>query len=118
MAWREPIRPQKKGTLAREPRFALQICLFLPGRWSFFVVLFFWNSDILASGISFERAVATGRLATAKLIDPTKGESASLKSIELHGDSYRLVFQISPGQGTATILTDALGRNVKHAIRQ
>jgi len=80
--------------------------------------VFFAIRTIDAGSMSFDRAIATGNEANRKLIDATKGESASLKSIEVQGDSYRLVFQISPGGANITVLTDALGRNVKSATRQ
>jgi hypothetical protein len=71
-----------------------------------------------AGGVSFERSIATAKVVSRYLTDATKGESAIFKSIELQGDSYRLVFQITPGTGSVTILTDALGVNVKSAARQ
>jgi hypothetical protein len=79
---------------------------------------FFAIRTFAGGGTSFERAIATGNVANRSIVDATKGESATLKSVEVQGDSYRLVFQISPGGGSITILTDSLGANVKSATRQ
>jgi hypothetical protein len=71
-----------------------------------------------AGGIPLDRAIATANLASNKLIESAKGESGKLKSIEALTDSYRIVFEITPGGGTVTVLTDALGTNLKSATRQ
>jgi hypothetical protein len=81
------------------------------------LILFFAFRTYNIGGMAFERAIAIANVANKTLIDATKGESTSLKSLELQGDTYRLVFQITPGSGTTTILTDSLGTNVKSATR-
>jgi hypothetical protein len=78
---------------------------------------FFTMRTLDAGGTPFERAIATANVATGKLVDTAKGESAKLKSIEALTDSYRVVFDVTPGGGNVTVLTDALGTNLKSATR-
>jgi hypothetical protein len=78
---------------------------------------FFTIRTLAAGGTAFERAIATANAASGTLIDPAKGESKKLKSIEALTDSYQVVFEVAPGGGNITVLTDALGTNLKSATR-
>lgn len=80
--------------------------------------VFFGFRTVQATWTSFERAIATARIANQSLVNPVKGETADLKTIDLQGDKYQLVFQISPGPGTTTIITDATGEKLTSAHRQ
>jgi hypothetical protein len=79
---------------------------------------FFTIRTLDAGGTAFERAIATANVASGKLVETAKGESETLKSIEALTDSYRLVFEVAPGGGNITVLTDALGTNLKSATRK
>jgi hypothetical protein len=82
------------------------------------LALFFALRTINSGGMLFERAIGISEAASRKLIDSAK-ETISLKSIEHQGgDTYRLIFQVSPGPGNITVVTDPLGANLKSATRQ
>jgi hypothetical protein len=67
---------------------------------------------------SYERAIATASIANGGLVNASKGETATLKSLDLQGNNYQLTFQISPGPGTTTIVTDSTGTKLTSAHRQ
>jgi hypothetical protein len=72
-----------------------------------FFVVRTWN----AGGPAFERAIAVGKRSLN--LDLSKNESATLKSIELQGDKYVMVFQIAPSNAMATAITDAAGTKLQ-----
>ena len=78
--------------------------------------IFFGIRTIQEPQTSFERAIATAGIANQSLVN--KSETATLKTIDLQGQKYQLVFQISPGPGTTTIVTDATGEKLTSAHRQ
>lgn len=71
------------------------------------LVTFFLLRTFNAGGASFERALATAKIANRDLT--AKGEAVSLKSIEFVGNEFQLIFQITPGPGTTAIVTDGNG---------
>jgi len=79
---------------------------------------FFGFRTFQVAEASFERAIASASIANRNLVDATKGETATLKSLDLQGNNYQLTFQISPGPGTTTIVTDGAGTKVTSARRQ
>jgi 4-amino-4-deoxy-L-arabinose transferase-like glycosyltransferase len=79
---------------------------------------FFWVRTFQIAEASFERAIASALIANRNLVDATKGETVTLKSLDLQGNNYQLTFQISPGPGTTTIVTDGAGTKVTSARRQ
>ncbi len=93
--------------------------------WSFFALAasvaclagFFATRTLLLGGPSFERAVNSGATASAKLVNSAKGESTSLTSVELRGDSYVLVFRVIPTSETITVHMDVQGGIIKSAQR-
>ena len=80
--------------------------------------VFFGIRTVEEPQTSFERAIATAAIANKTLVDSGKDETATLKTIDLQGNKYQLVFQIGPGAGTTTIVTDATGEKLTSARRQ
>jgi hypothetical protein len=78
----------------------------------------FFGLRTVSGAPSFERSIATAETAKKPLIDVAKGETASLKSLELQGQNYQMVFQVNPGPSTITVITDASGANLQSAKRQ
>ena len=78
----------------------------------------FFGIRTFTAGTPFEEAIATAKTASVKLIDPKKGESEKLKSVEVQPDSYRLVYEVNPGGENIVVITDYLGTNLKTATRQ
>jgi hypothetical protein len=81
------------------------------------LLTFFAIRTLNVNSASFERAVVTAMAANKTLLVASKGETASLKAIELQGSKYRLIFDVAP-IGTTTIFTDASGAILQSATRQ
>jgi hypothetical protein len=60
---------------------------------------------------AFERAIALGK--SGLVLDPSKNETATLKSVDLQGDAYSMTFVLSPGGGIATAVVDNNGDRLK-----
>jgi hypothetical protein len=78
----------------------------------------FFGFRTVAGGGGFERAIATSAIANKALIDPTRGETTSLKSLEMQGQTYQLAFQVNPGSSIITVVTDAAGTTLQSIKRQ
>jgi hypothetical protein len=72
---------------------------------------FFGLRTWTAGGPAFERAITIGKRSLN--LDLSIGETAALKSIELQGDKYVMVFQIAPSNVLATAITDAAGTKLQ-----
>lgn len=77
----------------------------------------FFGIRTFSAGTPFDQAVATANAASAKLIDPKKGESEKLKSVEVQTDSYRVTYEVTPGAGTIVAITDSSGASLKSVTR-
>jgi len=77
----------------------------------------FFGVRSVSGGSSFERALTTAEAANKTLIDSSKGEVAKLKSLELQGQNYQMVFQVTPGAGIITVITDATGSSLQSVKR-
>lgn len=67
---------------------------------------------------SYERAIAIATSVNGALLDASKNETAHLKSLDLQADNYQMTFQINPGPGTTTIITNSAGTKLTSAHRQ
>jgi hypothetical protein len=82
------------------------------------LVVFFGIRTFQAGEVSYQRAITTAASANATLVNSSKNETATLKSLDLQGDKYQLVYQITLGPGTTTIVTDSAGTQLISAHRQ
>jgi hypothetical protein len=61
---------------------------------------------------------STADVANKTLIDASMGEMAKLQSLEVQRQTYQLIFQVTPGTATITVVTDLAGSSVQSAKRQ
>lgn len=109
--------PGKRNTRAKRAVRLANLSFFLLIAGAGLLLTFFAIRTLNVNSASFERAVVTAMAANKTLLVASKGETASLKAIELQGSKYRLVFDVAP-IGTTTIFTDASGAILQSATRQ
>ena len=77
----------------------------------------FFGVRTFTAGTPFEQAIVTANAASSKLIDPNKGESEKLKSVEVQIDTYVVTYEVTPGGSSIVVVTDSLGTNLKSVKR-
>jgi hypothetical protein len=120
----EPAADAAEGIALREARTrrANRVVGWASGSFVFLflgaaLLAVFFGIRTFDAGSTFDRAIATANAASAKLIDPNKGESEKLKSVEAQTDTYRLTYEVSPGGANIIVITDWLGTNMKSVAR-
>ena|SRR5271155_1500967 len=79
------------------------------------LTIFLWVRTWAAERPTYERAIALAK--SGLQLDPTKNETASLKTLDLQGSTYQMTFALAPGGGIATVVTDDKGTTLKSAKR-